>query len=109
MDVRTVDYSTISVTPVTGVLGARVDGLDLRQPLTGQQQDEVRDALMKHLVLFFRNQDLTEDQQLAVASVFGTPVTASINKHDDPSELLFVTLEDSADSPPSADRWHTDV
>ncbi|HZP29293.1 MAG TPA: TauD/TfdA family dioxygenase, partial [Acidimicrobiia bacterium] len=103
------DYRTIEVTPVTPAIGAQVDGLDLREPLSAEQRDEVQDALMRHLVLFFREQDLTEDQQLAFASNFGPPVSASINKARDPDALLFVTLEDSADSPPQSDRWHTDV
>jgi taurine dioxygenase len=102
-------YRTIDVTPVTPAIGAQVDGLDLRSPLDEAQRAEVRDALMRHLVLFFRGQDLTEDQQLAFASNFGPPVTASINKARDADALLFVTLEDSADSPPQSDRWHTDV
>ena len=102
-------YGTIAVTPVTPAIGAQVDGLDLRDPLSDEQRHDVHDALMRHLVLFFRDQDLTEDQQLAFASNFGPPVSASINKDDDPDALLFVTLEDSADSPPQSDRWHTDV
>ena len=103
------DYRTIEVTPVTPAIGAEVDGLDLRLPLDDDQRAEVHDALMRHLVLFFRGQDLTEDEHLAFASNFGPPVTASINKERDADALLFVTLEDSADSPPQSDRWHTDV
>ncbi len=101
--------ASIQVRPVTPAIGAQVDGLDLRLPLDDEQRAEVHDALMRHLVLFFRGQDLTEDQQLAFASNFGPPVTASINKERDADALLFVTLEDSADSPPQSDRWHTDV
>jgi taurine dioxygenase len=103
------DYRTIEVTPVTPAIGAQVDGLDLREPLSREQAAEVHEALMRHLVLFFRGQDLTEDEQLGFASNFGPPVSASINKQRDPEALLFVTLEDSADSPPQSDRWHTDV
>jgi taurine dioxygenase len=103
------EYRTIEVTPVTPAIGAQVDGLDLREPLSNEQAGEVHEALMRHLVLFFRGQDLTEDEQLGFASNFGPPVSASINKQRDPDALLFVTLEDSADSPPQSDRWHTDV
>ncbi|HEV8296704.1 MAG TPA: TauD/TfdA family dioxygenase [Acidimicrobiales bacterium] len=102
-------YRTIEVLPVTATIGAEVAGVDLRQPLTDAQRDEIHDALMAHLVLFFRDQDLTEAQQLAFASNFGPPVSSSINPDDADDALLFVTLEDGPESPPQSDRWHTDV
>jgi taurine dioxygenase len=95
--------------PVTPTIGAEIRGVDLRRPLTGEQRDEIHDALMQHLVVFFRDQDLTDDQQLGFASNFGPPVSSSINKQDPDDALLFVTLEDGPDSPPQSDRWHTDV
>jgi taurine dioxygenase len=97
---------TIGVSPVTASIGAEIDGVDLQRPLPDGQREEIQDALMEHLVLFFRDQPLSESQQLAFASNFGPPVSASLS---DQEEMLFVSLEDSVDSPPKADRWHTDV
>src|SRR3954454_1540284 len=102
-------FDTIEVIPVTGVIGAEVRGVDLRRPLPDEQRDEVHEALMRHLVLFFRGQELSEDEQLAFGAHFGPPVTASIDRRPGAEELLFVSLEDNPDSPPKADRWHTDV
>jgi taurine dioxygenase len=102
-------YETISVDPLTINIGAQVDGVDLRRPLSDQQRAEIHDALMRHLVLFFREQDLTEDEQLAFAAAFGPPVSASVDYRPGAKEMIFVNLEDNADSPPKADRWHTDV
>jgi taurine dioxygenase len=108
------EYTTITVEPLTPAIGALVEGvhggdpLDLRLPFGDQRRAEVRDALMRHLVLFFRDRDLSGQEQLVLASQFGTPVSASVNPGDG-DELLFVTLEDSADDPPKSDRWHTDV
>ncbi len=101
-------YETITVEPLTAVIGAHVDGVDLTQPVSEQQASEIRFALLRHLVVFFRDQDLSEEQQLAFASNFGPPVSASIAARDG-NEELFVVLEDTAESPPKADRWHTDV
>ena len=68
----------------------------------------VRDALHEHSVLFFHDQDLSEDEQLAFASTFGTvgqyPLTKMFG-----GTTLTSTIEDTADSPPDADGWHTDV
>jgi taurine dioxygenase len=83
-----------------------VEGVDATAPLSNDQRDEIRSALLEHLVLFFRDQDVTEEQQLAFASNFGPPVSSSLLDGD---EMLFVTLEDSADNPPQSDRWHTDI
>jgi taurine dioxygenase len=101
-------YETIQVSPITTAIGAQVDGADLAQPLSEHQVGEIRAALLDHLVLFFRGQDLTDDQHLAFASRFGTPnvyVATRARGLDQPLEWI----EDTADSPPKADLWHTDV
>ena len=99
-------FRTIAVEPLSPALGAEVGGVDLATPIPEEQAAELRDALTRHLVLFLRGHDVTEEQQLAFASVFGPPVSASV---DPAQELLFVTLEDGPDSPPQSDRWHTDL
>jgi taurine dioxygenase len=101
-------YRTIEVEPLTGVIGAQVHGVELREPITDEQRDEIRAAMLRHLVLFFREQDIDEDQQLAFASRFGPPVPATVLK-DREGQPLFTNLEDTPESPPKADRWHTDV
>jgi len=98
----------IDVIPLTAAVGAEVRGVDLRGPLPDHDRDDIRAALLRHLVLFFRGQDLTEEEQLAFASRFGPPFSADV----DPTAsepLLFVSLEDTAADPPKADRWHTDM
>src|SRR5579862_1609823 len=97
------------VVPLTPAIGAEVVGIDLTRPVPEDDQAALRRALLEHLVLFAREQDLTEEEQLCVASIFGPPVSASIDRSAGAEPLLFVTLEDSADDPPKADRWHTDV
>jgi len=102
------EYRTITVSPVTPVIGAQVDGLDLRKPLDDVQRSEVRDALMRHLVLFFRGQDLSDEQHVAFASIFGQPnvfPTTAARGLDEPIEWI----EDGPESPPKTDLWHTDV
>jgi taurine dioxygenase len=109
---------TIELRPLTAVIGAEVSGVDLRQPLSSQQRDDIHEALMRHLVLFFRNQDLSEEQQLEFASNFGPPSSGTSSREETETmsgtgrprrDGTFVMLEDTAESPPKADRWHTDV
>lgn len=103
-------HRRIEVTPLNNVIGAQVDGIDLRQPLDEEQRQEIRAALNRHLVLFFRDQQITDDEQLAFARNFGEPFDPYLDSRGmDPTERLFVTIEDTPDSPPKADHWHTDV
>ena len=64
-------YETITVKPVTPIIGAEISGVDLRKPLGNQQFQEVHDALMAHQVIFFRDQELTLEQHKAFGRLFG--------------------------------------
>ena len=59
---------------VAGALGAEILGIDLSQPLAAGVAAAIRAALLEHLVIFFRTQKLTPQQQLAFARAFGEPV-----------------------------------
>ena len=59
---------------VAGALGAEVHDVDLRQPLTADLAREIRQALLDHLVIFFRDQDLTPEQFMRFAQAMGQPV-----------------------------------
>lgn len=52
-------------------IGAEVSGVDLRHPLALEQRDHIKTLLLKHRVLFFHNQPINGDQQLAFARQFG--------------------------------------
>ena len=73
-------YRTITVDPLTVNIGAVVGGIDFRRLVDEVQAAELQQALRDHLVLFFHDQELTEEQQLAAASVFGPPVSGSVDR-----------------------------
>ena len=64
----------MEVRPISGALGAELFGPDLRRPLDDATVVRVRQALLDHLVIFFRDQDLTPDQFLGFARRFGEPI-----------------------------------
>lgn len=66
--------SGLTVTPIAGALGAQIGGIDLTQPLAAQDVAAMRQALLDHLVIFFRDQPMTSQQYLTFAEHFGTPV-----------------------------------
>ena len=64
----------MGIHPVAGALGAEVSGVDLARPLDDATVAALRQAWLEHLVLFFRDQDLSPAQFLAFARRFGEPI-----------------------------------
>ena len=101
-------YSTFRAQPVTAALGAEIDGVDLGSPLSEATRAELRQALADHLVLFFHDQHIDDEGQLALARCFGEPEVHPIRGAlGDPSTLHDIV--DTADSEPDRAGWHTDV
>ena len=62
----------IAVRPINGFIGAEIEGIDLRQPLSPAQFKVVHDALVQYEVIVLRNQDITIDQQMAFGALSWT-------------------------------------
>ncbi len=101
-------YHHIEVTPAAGCLGADVTGVDLSQDLPDDVIAELRRALLDNLVIFFRDQQLPPDRQLAFARRWGEihlhPYMAGM---DDYPELLEIR-KTPADSRNFGGSWHSD-
>ena len=67
-------YFHINVQPVSGALGAEITGVDISLPLDAEVVEEIRNAFLSHLVIFFQNQVITPLQQLNFAEQFGVPM-----------------------------------
>ena len=67
-------YRHIEVRPIAGALGAEIHGVDVARPLEGEVVSEIRHAFLDHLVIFFRDQKLRAQEQLAFAQRFGEPM-----------------------------------
>lgn len=96
---------------MTPSCGAIITGLDVSKDLTNKQFDEIHDAFVDRVVLIFRDQHITSDQQVAFASRFGVPQNSersAFGKDKDNPNIDI--LESSADKPPAVTRdlWHTD-
>ncbi|MBI77302.1 MAG: taurine catabolism dioxygenase TauD [Rhodospirillaceae bacterium] len=57
--------------PLSPACGVEILGLDLSATLPQQTVDEIRALWNEHIVLVFRNQKITEEEQLQFASRFG--------------------------------------
>ena len=63
--------SGIDILPLSDAIGAEIRGLDLRQPLTPENVRLVEQAWFDHLIVLFRDQDLSYDHQRNFAAYFG--------------------------------------
>ncbi len=94
--------------PVSGALGAEIRGVDLRS-LSNDQITEVRDALHRYEVIFFRGAHLTPEEHMNVAAGFGEIAIFPLSRLTGATEPTFTVITDGPESPSQADHWHTDV
>lgn len=80
------------VTPIAGACGAEIHGVDLSRDLDEETIAVIRRALLDHLVVFFRDQDLSPDQQIAFGRRFGELLidrfTVPLEGHPEMIELI---------------------
>lgn len=74
----------IEIRPVPGMLGAEVLGVDLATIGDGPILDAVKDAFLRHHVIWFRGQTLSNEKMLSFAEAFG-PVERHLNYRADGS------------------------
>ena len=66
--------NALDIRPVAGALGAEILGIDLDHDLGEESVAAIRQAWLKHCVIFFRDQTLPPEKFLGVARRFGEPV-----------------------------------
>ncbi|GAA0325582.1 TauD/TfdA family dioxygenase [Actinoallomurus spadix] len=90
--------------PVTRHIGAEVTGVDLRRPPSDDEVAQIRRGLLDHLVLFFRDQEITDEQHLAFARRFGT-----LNEPPMKTSASAIHVLDQKDPKgEGGDSWHSD-
>jgi taurine dioxygenase len=89
-------YQSISVEPVTPVIGAEIGNVDLSQPLDPRTFAEIRDAIRRYRVIFFRDQELSNDALKAFGRNFGplTPAHPISEGMDDHPEIWERTIDE---------------
>ena len=102
--------SPLSIYPLNPVIGAELHGLDLRDELADEDVRAVKDALDRHQVVFFRDQSITPEQQLAFGRRFGElhvhPAAPSLLAGH--PEILVIHADESSKHV-AGENWHSDV
>ncbi|MBD2207158.1 TauD/TfdA family dioxygenase [Calothrix sp. FACHB-1219] len=96
------------IQPVAGRIGAEIVGVDLSRNLSDDIISDIRKTLVKYKVIFFRNQQLDANGQVAFARRFGEVTTAHPTVPSLPGhpEVLDLNYGKTATR---ANTWHTDV
>ena len=65
-----ISFSTINVKPLSGYVGAEIDGINLKK-ISKKQFEEIKIAFGKYGVIFFRNQSLLPQEEITFAEKWG--------------------------------------
>ena len=116
------ETKTLSLDPLTPVIGAEISGVDLSKPLAPEQFAEIREAFNRHHVLIFRDQHLTVEDHKRFGRMFGTlhvhpyhaknvsPDHAKAGPFDSrPDPEILVVKADQKSRYVAGEDWHTDV
>lgn len=101
--------TTITVTPSGQACGAAITGVDLTRPLDDATVNEIRAAWLKHHVVAFPDQQLSDDDLERIALYFG-------DYGDDPffgpipgrKHIAAIRREANDSNPIFAETWHSD-
>lgn len=98
---------SLRVRRITTTIGAEISGVDLGAPISDEVRDALLDALVEHHVLFFRDQDITPEAQVAFAKRFG-PISYPPFAPKYGTQPEFIVLDQTSPKGEGADEWHSD-
>jgi alpha-ketoglutarate-dependent sulfate ester dioxygenase len=99
--------ATVGVEPLAGNIGAEITGVDTGGLLTDETVAGIRQALLRHKVVFLRGQDLDYPRQVAFASRLGTLTLGHPTLVSPPGQPLLEEIDSHKGG--RANYWHTDV
>ncbi len=107
---RRVKCENSEVRPIAGALGAEISGVDTSRPMAAAVVDEIREALDRFLVIFFRDQELSLDQLKSFSASFGAltrvPYVGALEDHPEIVAVLKEPKERNIST--FGGTWHTD-
>jgi alpha-ketoglutarate-dependent sulfate ester dioxygenase len=102
-----VTASDLEVRQLAGNIGAEIDGVDVARPLTEEVVDRIRQALLRHKVVFLRDQYLDYAAQVSFAQLLGSLTLGHPTLSSPPGQPLLEEIDSRQGG--RANHWHTDV
>ncbi len=93
---------------LSGALGAEIKGIDLTD-VSNENFKKVNDLLLEHKVIFFREQPITKDQQVALAEKFGPLETHAYVKGLENYPEIVRIIKGKEEKNQWGENWHSDV
>lgn len=97
-----------TITPMGGNVGAIVGNINLSLPQSPEVYAALRTALGQHGVLFFRDQNLTVDQYVALGEQFGKLEDNDTLNHVDGYPQVGRLIKEAGHITSIGDMWHVD-
>ena len=107
-DRATLDTGPLDIRPLTPAIGAEIHGVNLAEASIADSIPAIRAALLKFGVVFFRDQELTQDQHIAFARHFGDLEIHPATPRDQPNPEV-LRIAHGPDSRGRENNWHSDV
>ena len=108
LDRTKLDTGSLDIRPMTPAIGAEILNIDLGAANIADRIPEVRAALLKHGVIFFRDQKLTHDQHIGFARHFGDLEIHPATPKDQPNPEV-LRIAHGPKSRGQENNWHSDV
>jgi taurine dioxygenase len=102
------DYKEIEVTPQSAALGAVISGVDLSKEPSKHAMAELEDAFGRYSVIFFRDQNLTPQQHIALAERWGAINVNRFFKPLDGYPQIAQVIKEANQKENIGGTWHTD-
>jgi taurine dioxygenase len=99
----------LTIRPLTTALGAEVFGVDLAHEDDPEVYAEIRQALLDHLVIFFREQTLTPERHKEITRRFGEIVIHGSYKGLDGHPEIMPVVKEKTDKDNIGSTWHSDM
>jgi taurine dioxygenase len=99
----------LEVEPLASALGAEIFGVDLAEPLDDAMIRALRAALLEHVVIFFRDQQLAPPQLLALAERFGAVGEYPFVKGLPECPLVLPVIKEPHERSNFGGIWHSDT
>src|SRR5258705_746596 len=96
------------VKPIAGALGAEILGINLTANLDAEVIAAIRRAWLEHLVIPFRDQQLSPSQYLAFARAFGEPIDYPFLKGLSEAPQIISVLKREDEAVNFGGVWHSD-
>lgn len=108
LDKTTLSTGTLDIKPLSPAIGAEILDIDLAATDIAERIPQIRAALLKHGVIFFRDQALTQDQHIAFAHHFGDLEIHPATPKEQPNPEV-LRIAHGPKSRGQENYWHSDV